>query len=290
MIAWILILALLWTTAGFAILWLVTRKKLRRLEAENALLSSSAQTASANQPSIQQSSGLAHQGAALSGTSVEKAEQNSNEAATVSEASTGEPAPKAEPTADLGKTVFSQVAAVKPLDTTDTLTYLEVLEGPDSGNKFHLPFTKSVIGRDPVNEITLSDDGLSRKHCYIEWTGNDFLICDNESTNGTLCNDKPVDAQVLEFGDVVTISDTRLRYTCKAIQIKDENPAKAIELLEGCVDLQPDFLTALKHLAFLMERDLRLEKKTAPLWKKISKLEKSLEKRKGKLKDYHVSS
>ena len=40
MLAWILVLAFLWTTAAFAILWLFARKKLQKLEAESTLAQS----------------------------------------------------------------------------------------------------------------------------------------------------------------------------------------------------------------------------------------------------------
>lgn len=368
MLAWILVLAFLWTTAGFAILWLFTRKKLIKLKAESDLATSRdvSSTGHPSRPPPQKSSQQAghsnnqessHQAPLAAGKSVATLEDSDYKLldlnstiiddeeyyfgvvrketgnAETTDASTpssfiikddishltagdsftsrkgkvmkldngSQPSqnniatnsgsastPASSP--DQGKTVFNQVATEKPKDATDSLPYLEVLEGPDAGAKFHLSYTTSMIGRDFENEITLSDEGLSRKHCYLEWTGNIFRICDNGSTNGTSCNDKSVTAHALEFNDVITISDTRLQYTCKAMQVKQEEPGKAIELLKDSVALQPDFLTALQHLAYLMERDLRLKKEAAPLWKKISKLEKKQEKHKNKPGKLQVSN
>lgn len=358
MLAWILVLVFLWTTAGFAVLWLITRKKLHKLEVAGGpatVIDSSktdpapaAQTADArtairasNQASSNhppQSPGLSvaafendafelldlnstiideekyffgvarkdtegvtlpspflikddisHLSAGDSFTSEKGKMVKLGNASAANGNSTAADTNATAP-ADQGKTVFNQVATEKPVDATDSLTYLEITQGPDAGTRFHLPYAKSMIGRDYDNELTLTDEGLSRKHCFIEWTGNHFRIVDNESTNGTHCNDKPVTMQILEFNDVITISDTRLQYSCKAIEIKDEDPGKAIDLLKACVSLQPDFLTALQHLAFLMERDLRLKKDAAPLWKKISKLEKSLEKQKNKSGNLQASN
>ena len=344
MLAWILVLAFLWTTAAFAILWLFARKKLQKLEAERTL-APSADIRGGDHPSkaasaapvagvsgailedsayklldlnstiideeeyyfgvVRKENGsmanpspflikddISHLTAGDSLTSRQgkvvklDASQHSDNSSSINKESRS----SAGASPDEGKTVFNQVVAEKPKDATDSLTYLEVLEGPDAGAKFHLAYTTSMIGREIDNEITLSDEGLSRKHCYVEWTGNNFRICDNESTNGTICNDKSIEIQALEFNDVITISDTRLLFTCRAMQLQQEDPGKAIELLQDCVALQPDFLTALQHLAYLMERDLRLKKETAPLWKKISKLEKKLEKQKNKPGKLQVSN
>jgi hypothetical protein len=69
-----------------------------------------------------------------------------------------------------------------------------------------------VIGRLSGSEIELTDTGASRRHAEIRRQGDDFVIVDLGSTNGTLVNDSPVAEHTLEDGDRVTIGRTTLEF------------------------------------------------------------------------------
>ena len=45
-----------------------------------------------------------------------------------------------------------------------------------------------VIGRLPENDVALADQNLSRRHAEVRRNGNDFVIVDLNSTNGTKVN------------------------------------------------------------------------------------------------------
>ena len=70
------------------------------------------------------------------------------------------------------------------------------------------------IGRSATNKIRIQDDPLvSRRHAVIEKTGEDYIIKDLGSTNGTYLNNNPVPAQgkALKPGDEIRVGKTKLR-------------------------------------------------------------------------------
>ena len=62
-------------------------------------------------------------------------------------------------------------------------------------------------------------------------------------------------------------------FSCEGYDLKDSDAARATELLEQCVSRQPDFVPALKILAFLLERDVGRKGEAAPLWQSIARLD-----------------
>lgn len=159
-------------------------------------------------------------------------------------------------------------------DLEQAFPFLDVIEGADKGMRFPLPYAEAGIGRSDDNVVTLSDNGASRQHCVIEYRGGDFVLCDLQSTNGTHLNGEAVQQRVLEFGDRVDVSDSAMIFSCEGFELRDSDPNAAIYAFEQCLDQEPDFLHALKNLAFLLERDVRRKKEAEPLWKRIGQLEK----------------
>lgn len=151
--------------------------------------------------------------------------------------------------------------------------YLEVHEGPDTGTRFPLPFTQATIGRDKGNIIPLGDNGSSRLHCEIIYRAGEFVLKDANSTNGTLCNGEKVDERPLDFGDRIQVADTVMEFSIDGLADKDKDAAAAIASFERCLEREPNFLLALKNLAFLLERDVRRKKEAEPLWKRIVQIE-----------------
>ena len=176
------------------------------------------------------------------------------------------------PVAD-DRTVMISIAA-QAEDPLDIQAYLKALEGPDAGSDFPLKFSDNKVGRGDTNGIPLSDEGASRNHCQVSWNATAFRLEDLGSTNGTLCNESKVDTKVLEFGDRIKVSDSVLVFTCKGFELAEQNADQAISAFQKILDRQPDFLPALKNLAFLLERDVGRSAEADPLWKRISKLEK----------------
>jgi hypothetical protein len=71
---------------------------------------------------------------------------------------------------------------------------------------------ETLIGRDPGCQIRLADSRVSKQHALLRWSGNGWLVRDMESTNGTELNGRPLrEEQALEYGDVLTLGETRLK-------------------------------------------------------------------------------
>lgn len=68
------------------------------------------------------------------------------------------------------------------------------------------------IGRDPRNELILSDEQVSRHHAQIRREPEGFVIYDLGSKNGTYVNDQPVTRCLLRNGDEIRVGDTILTF------------------------------------------------------------------------------
>lgn len=153
--------------------------------------------------------------------------------------------------------------------------YLEVLTGNDQGTIHYLMFGRSSIGRGDSCNFTIKDDGSSKFHCEIVFENQNFVLKDRQSTNGTFCNGAQIQEATLNFGDTIKVGNSEMIFTCGGFELKDNDPVKAISLFEKCLQREPDFVIALKHLAFLMERDIARRKNAKPLWDRIKMLEGS---------------
>jgi transcriptional regulator with GAF, ATPase, and Fis domain len=67
---------------------------------------------------------------------------------------------------------------------------------------------EAVIGRDIAATICLNSRSASRRHCIIRREGDQYLIRDMGSSNGTLVNGLPVTECVLRHGDRIAVSDS----------------------------------------------------------------------------------
>ena len=72
--------------------------------------------------------------------------------------------------------------------------------------------SRSTIGRRPYNDIVIENLAVSGEHAVIEDTGNQVVLKDLGSTNGTYVNGKPIRKQVLESGDQIEIGRYKIQY------------------------------------------------------------------------------
>ncbi len=85
------------------------------------------------------------------------------------------------------------------------------LNGTVIGNYF-LEKERFSIGRKPSCDIQINDQGVSKEHVVILTVGNDHILEDLGSTNGTQVNGKDVNRQILQNGDVVEVGRYRVKY------------------------------------------------------------------------------
>ncbi len=68
------------------------------------------------------------------------------------------------------------------------------------------------VGRDPANQIVVEDPWVSREHAAILAVGNDHILEDLSSANGTVVNGQRMSRRILQHGDVVELGAFHLRY------------------------------------------------------------------------------
>ena len=84
-----------------------------------------------------------------------------------------------------------------------------------NGNVLNQYFTDKPelrIGRDVGNDIAINDALLSREHARILCVGEDHIVEDLQSSNGTLVNGAPVTRKILKHRDVIGLGSHALRY------------------------------------------------------------------------------
>jgi len=67
---------------------------------------------------------------------------------------------------------------------------------------------ETLIGRDPSNQIWITDGSLSRRHCVVERRGEEITIRDLQSRNGTRVNGMPVEERLLENQDQISVGSS----------------------------------------------------------------------------------
>src|SRR4051794_7824107 len=67
-----------------------------------------------------------------------------------------------------------------------------------------------IIGRAPECDIQLLDPRISRMHCRIDRDGNDWVVIDLGSSNGTFAKGEKVERHVLIDGGSFEIGDERV--------------------------------------------------------------------------------
>ena len=108
---------------------------------------------------------------------------------------------------DTTATELEEIQAKLSPKTRATLT---VLTGSASGKMFKL-HPAMTIGRAPICEIRLEDDGLSRTHARIRCEGDEATVEDLQSRNGTFVNGDRIRSIVkLQNGDKVQCGRTTI--------------------------------------------------------------------------------
>ena len=79
-----------------------------------------------------------------------------------------------------------------------------------SGALTDLRGPRMTIGRDPLCDIELQDDFISRVHALFEEFGQNWLVTDRGSLNGTFVNGTRVDMARLASGDRLRVGRVEL--------------------------------------------------------------------------------
>ncbi|MBN1574101.1 MAG: VWA domain-containing protein [Deltaproteobacteria bacterium] len=114
-----------------------------------------------------------------------------------------------------GRRTMRGTGAAYPADKTvimkaeEFLTaWIEITKGPDKGKSFNLKEERTKIGRTGANDISLSDDTISREHAVIDNEDGRYRLTDLASTNGTFVDGKKVSTRVIKDSDKIGFGDT----------------------------------------------------------------------------------
>jgi pSer/pThr/pTyr-binding forkhead associated (FHA) protein len=69
-----------------------------------------------------------------------------------------------------------------------------------------------AIGRQADNEVVIEDPAVDAKHAAVLAIGNDHIVEDLESANGTFVNGTRISRHILQHGDVIQLGSFYLRY------------------------------------------------------------------------------
>jgi pSer/pThr/pTyr-binding forkhead associated (FHA) protein len=83
---------------------------------------------------------------------------------------------------------------------------MKVVQGKPHGSCLNFPEGEFVVGRGPECHVRPNSELISRQHCLLRVHGDDVLVRDLGSTNGTLVNGKRLLAErALHNGDILQL-------------------------------------------------------------------------------------
>lgn len=95
---------------------------------------------------------------------------------------------------------------------SDVVGVLDVLSGPEAGERFPLVRGANLVGRARDNDVRLADPLVSKRHARIT-LGDGAEIVDLGSSNGIISGEVIVPRANLQNGDAVLLGDTLLQLT-----------------------------------------------------------------------------
>ncbi len=113
------------------------------------------------------------------------------------------------PNSDTTRITKLQISSAAPGHCACLIQY----NGDALGHRYFLYDSDISIGRLSSNAVMLYDDSVSRQHARIISIGDQLVVEDLGSSNGTYINDKPIRIRTaLQNGDVLRIGDILLKY------------------------------------------------------------------------------
>jgi len=172
-----------------------------------------------------------------------------------------------------------------------TMAHFIVKKGLSSKTKFDITADSMTIGRDPKNDIHLSDQSISRKHAIIHRLPNGgFEIQDVGSTSGTVVDGKKTVRAHLANGSIVILGQAAvLQFVQEESALSQAKPIKPPEAdAAGKVQLKDQPINApLKGERAPIKGQ---EEKKIPAFKLSSELEKEMEVLKRKAEELKKSA
>jgi pSer/pThr/pTyr-binding forkhead associated (FHA) protein len=88
---------------------------------------------------------------------------------------------------------------------------LVVLSEGLTGRSYELKVDKTTVGRLDDNAFQISEQSVSSHHCELLLKGNDVVVRDLNSTNGTYINGEKISEKVLKPGQILRLGNVETR-------------------------------------------------------------------------------
>jgi len=131
---------------------------------------------------------------------------------------------------------------------------LAAISGRLKGAVFNVSDEGTVIGRETSVNLCIAESAVSRRHSKLEKSGDDYVINDLDSLNGTFVNDVPVKTRVLQHGDRVRIGESQFLFLL--FEGGESSKSSQIELDERQVVSGSTVQVRFDDALYLMARDL----------------------------------
>jgi pSer/pThr/pTyr-binding forkhead associated (FHA) protein len=110
--------------------------------------------------------------------------------------------------------------AVDALPSASAL--LIVQRGPNEGARFLLDQDLTTVGRHPNADIFLDDVTVSRRHAEFRRTGNQFMLHDLASLNGSYFDGVRIESALLDDGAEVQIGKFKFTFFASRADLGDK--------------------------------------------------------------------
>lgn len=136
---------------------------------------------------------------------------------------------------------------------------LVVLNAGLTGRSHDLTVDKTTIGRVDDNTFQIAEASVSSHHCEVLLRGNDVVIKDLNSTNGTFLNGEKVTETVLKPGQTLRLGQVELR-------LETDNAPSAPSAAPSVAPAAPASAPAPKKIdqTVVMQRGVRLDELEGP--------------------------
>ncbi len=88
---------------------------------------------------------------------------------------------------------------------------LVLLSAGMTGRTHELKVDKTTIGRLEDNTFQIAEPSVSSHHCEVLLSGNDVIVRDLNSTNGTYINGEKVTEKPLKLGQILRLGQIEMR-------------------------------------------------------------------------------
>lgn len=111
---------------------------------------------------------------------------------------------------------------------------LVVLTAGLTDRSFEVTPSKAIVGRLDDNQLPLPEASVSSRHCEIFAKGDDIIVKDLGSTNGSFINEKAIESgkeATLRPGQVLRLGQVELRYETGKRQT--DQPRATVKISDG---------------------------------------------------------